>query len=71
MAKNLIDGALLEYRFSLQIIDIANEDVLFEKYGVRIPVIKFKHSDQELGWPFDYHELTSFLDQFSCAATNP
>lgn len=41
-------------------MDIADQDVLFERYGVRIPVVL--HPDQrELGWPFDSAQLRAFL----------
>lgn len=40
--------------------DIANDDALFERYGVRIPVLR--HPDaRELGWPFDAARLRAFL----------
>jgi len=60
-AKTLIEHVVLPQQFTLKIIDIANDDTLFEKYGIRIPVIKFEHSQQELSWPFDLGELTSYL----------
>lgn len=34
-------------------IDIAGDDALFEKYGVRIPVVKREDTGAELGWPFE------------------
>ena len=40
-------------------IDIADDAVLFESYGVRIPVIVFNGS--ELGWPFDSSQVAAFL----------
>lgn len=40
--------------------DIAEDDGLFERYGIRIPVLL--HPDgRELGWPFDDAELGAFL----------
>jgi hypothetical protein len=40
-------------------VDIAESDELFERYGVRIPVLK--HPDgSELGWPFSVEELLRF-----------
>ena len=42
-------------------IDIAEDDVLFEKYGSRIPVLQRVDSDAELGWPFDAETVTRFL----------
>jgi len=45
----------------LESVDIADDDDLVELYGIRIPVIKRMDSGQELGWPFDYKSLSSFL----------
>ena len=63
IANGLLKSVSLEHPFTLKIVDIANNDRLFEKYGIRIPVIKFEHADQELGWPFDIDELQDFLRQ--------
>lgn len=41
-------------------VDISASDGLFERYGVRIPVLQ--HPDgRELGWPFTEAELSAFL----------
>jgi glutaredoxin len=42
-------------------IDIADDDVLLEKYGVRIPVVKRDDTGAELGWPFNDITLKQFL----------
>ena len=45
---------------ALEKVDISESDELFERYGVRIPVLR--HPDgRELGWPFDPAELAAFL----------
>lgn len=41
-------------------VDIADDDVLFERYGVRIPVLR-RNDGEELGWPFSIEELGQFL----------
>ena len=43
------------------VIDIANDDVLFEKYGWLIPVLRLQESAEELRWPFDGPALIGFL----------
>jgi hypothetical protein len=44
----------------LEKVDISDSDALFERYGVRIPVLC--HPDgRELGWPFDQEALANFL----------
>lgn len=47
--------------FSLVKQDIALDDALFERYGVRIPVVSCE--GRELGWPFSSRTLLQFLDQ--------
>ncbi|MCX7192081.1 MAG: glutaredoxin family protein [Proteobacteria bacterium] len=42
-------------------IDIADDDGLLEKYGIRIPVLRRVGSGAELGWPFDQAAVTRFL----------
>ena len=41
--------------------DIANDDALVERYGVRIPVLQCAESGAELGWPFDAAMLEAFV----------
>jgi hypothetical protein len=41
-------------------VDISDSEALFERYGVRIPVLQ--HPDaRELGWPFSPDQLQEFL----------
>jgi len=46
---------------SIREIDIADDDVLLEQYGIRIPVL-VRSDGAELGWPFGRTELSAFLD---------
>ncbi|MEE4277253.1 MAG: glutaredoxin family protein [Halieaceae bacterium] len=43
-----------------QVVDIALDDVLFERYGWSIPVLRDR-SGRELNWPFDGAQLREFL----------
>lgn len=55
---------LLEtYSLRLREVDIAESDELLERYGVRIPVLKFSEGEEELGWPFDTTQLQFFLNR--------
>lgn len=46
--------------FVVEEVDISESDVLFERYGVRIPVLQ--HPDgRELNWPFSQVQLREFL----------
>lgn len=41
-------------------VDISTSDQLFERYGVRIPVLR--HADgRELDWPFSIEQLGEFI----------
>ena len=42
-------------------VDIADDDELLEKYGVRIPVLRRMDTGAELGWPFDAEAVSRFL----------
>ena len=41
-------------------VDIADDDALLERYGVRIPVLLRTADGAELGWPFDAEKLAIF-----------
>jgi hypothetical protein len=41
-------------------VDIAESDALFERYGLRIPVLQHPDS-RELDWPFTDGQLQAFL----------
>ncbi|MBT3411514.1 MAG: glutaredoxin family protein, partial [Halieaceae bacterium] len=40
--------------------DVSESDVLFERYGLTIPVLK-REDDAELNWPFDAARLAAFV----------
>jgi hypothetical protein len=46
--------------FDFDKVDISESDLLFERYGVLIPVLR--HPDgRELNWPFSPEQLEQFL----------
>jgi len=47
--------------YTLVYVDIASDDALIEKYGVRIPVLRSANQN-ELGWPFDETQLIHWLE---------
>lgn len=50
-----------DYSLSITTKDIALDDELTQKYGIRIPVLQF--ADQsELNWPFDLQILVAKLN---------
>ncbi len=56
----LIEGMDPE-QFEVDLVDIAFEDVLVERYGTRIPVLRDAKSGVELDWPFTAPQLAQFL----------
>lgn len=47
--------------FEVDLVDIAFDDELVERYGSRIPVLRHPESGEELNWPFDAQTLDKFL----------
>ena len=45
----------------LQQVDIADDDELFERYGLLIPVLRRIDIGQELNWPFDQQQVLDLL----------
>lgn len=52
--------------FNFDTVDISESDTLFERYGLRIPVLADAEG-AELDWPFALESLHSFLQQGSAA----
>ena len=46
-------------RIILEPIEISNDEVLVESYGIRIPVLV--SANGELAWPFEIEDLRSWL----------
>ncbi len=45
----------------LTTIDIANDEALFSKYGIRIPVLQRSDTLAELNWPFAEDDIMAFI----------
>ena len=61
-AHALMAPHLAARQIDLEEVDISHSDELIEKYGIRIPVIRFRDNDRELGWPFTEEQFLGFLD---------
>jgi Glutaredoxin-like domain (DUF836) len=48
-------------QIEIHIIDIAEDDSLFQQYGLRIPVLQRKDTQIELNWPFCPIDVDIFL----------
>ncbi|MEX0940915.1 MAG: glutaredoxin family protein [Pseudomonadales bacterium] len=49
------------HEFEICEVEISDSESLMAAYGVRIPVIRFDDGQAELGWPFTYQDLQTFL----------
>ena len=57
----LAEALLHEAGLSAESIEIANEDSLVSRYGIRIPVIKRLDTQAELDWPFTSQDVLLFM----------
>ena len=60
----LIRLAEEEVAFAFHKVDISESDQLFERYGIRIPVLR-RPDGAELDWPFSAGELRLFTKRRS------
>lgn len=47
--------------YTLEIIDIAEDETLLERYGLSIPVLHRQDTKAELNWPFAVDNIRDFL----------
>lgn len=45
----------------VETVEIADDDELLERYGVRIPVVRWQETGEELDWPFDAMAIQRWL----------
>lgn len=43
-------------------VEIGDDDDLVDRYGIRIPVLKFT-DNSELNWPFEQHDIITRIQQ--------
>lgn len=60
-AKTLAWPVLQHFGYRLVEVEIADDDKLVERYGIRIPVVQREDTQQELGWPFSQEQLAEML----------
>lgn len=59
--KSIIWPVINNMSIRLQDIEIADDNVLIEQYGVRIPVVRLEGEKEDLGWPFTAQDLSRYL----------
>lgn len=65
VAEQLIASSVDMQKYAIYQVDIADDDDLVERYGVKIPVLLDLESKEELEWPFDQSQLLEFLQRVS------
>lgn len=65
VAEQLIASSVDMQKYAIYQVDIADDDDLVERYGVKIPVLLDLESKEELEWPFDQSQLLAFLQRVS------
>ena len=66
-AEALLNMAVTEgVSIRWDVVDIADDDELMSRYGVRIPVLSHTDSPVDLGWPFDLNEILKFTATNLC-----
>ena len=51
----------VEHGLLVELVDIAESDLLFERYGLLIPVLRRCDTGAEMGWPFEAEQVVAFL----------
>lgn len=52
---------LVEHGLLVELVDISEDERLFDDYGLRIPVLRRVDTGAELDWPFDAEQIVTFL----------
>ncbi len=63
LAEELLVHQLDSQLHNVDVEDIAEDDLLLARYGIRIPVLLNMHTKAELQWPFGAQILQSFIDK--------
>ncbi|MEH6444154.1 MAG: glutaredoxin family protein [Oceanospirillaceae bacterium] len=61
IAESLLASILNSDLHTVDVEDIANDDLLISRYGIRIPVLLNLQNNAELQWPFDEATLKDFI----------
>jgi len=60
-AAALVAPIAAAFGWKLERPDVAEDDVLFERYGERVPILARSDREEELGWPFDARMAQDYL----------
>jgi hypothetical protein len=57
----LAEGIVATFDCSYEVVDIAEDDLLLQRYGTSIPVVVRSDTHASLHWPFTAEELCCLL----------
>jgi len=60
-AEALLQAIPLTRPIAVDVVDIAQDAALLERYGERIPVLRRTDNQTELDWPFTQQAVITFL----------
>jgi len=63
VAEAIIVKALEGLALHIEVIDIATDSDLINRYGESIPVLASASNPRELMWPFEFEDVIHFLAQ--------
>ena len=66
-ALAILEDLSAELSLSWVVIDIVEDELLMQRYGVKIPVLQ-SATGAELCWPFDRHEVIAFVTSSGATA---
>ena len=65
-AEEILATVLIKLpQYQLNLIDIAENSQWQDAYATRIPVLYHAETQSELGWPFDEHNVITFIDNLN------
>ncbi|MDA9014480.1 glutaredoxin family protein [Porticoccaceae bacterium] len=60
-AKQMLKPLLEEKNIQLSVLNVKQDQALFEQYGLRIPVVILEDGSEK-GWPFTAAQIARMLD---------
>jgi len=60
-AELLLTIVSKQYDIHWQVIEITEDDALFERYSMKIPVIKRLNNNNEICWPFTSTDIEQLI----------
>ena len=64
-AKQILWPLAVQYQLRFVEVDVADDDALMSRYGIRIPVLASPASERELNWPFSVKDADVFFAELA------